>query len=84
MANEKQLSVERVLYSQSIRRAEQRGVTQTDGLLREVIENRRLYAFGSHALRTYRIKTGLPEHNRVTARVPRPSWTELGTMSLAD
>jgi len=42
MPDIKQLTVERALDSQPIGRTEQRRVTQTDGLLSEVTENRRL------------------------------------------
>jgi hypothetical protein len=42
MPSSKQLSIEGALDSESIRRTEQRRVTQTDGLLSEVVENRRL------------------------------------------
>jgi hypothetical protein len=48
-----QLSIEGALDSESIRRTEQRRVTQTDGLLSEVVENRWLDEFLQHILRIH-------------------------------
>ena len=45
MSDSKQLTVKRALDSQPIGRTEQRRVTQTDSLLSEVTENRRLYTY---------------------------------------
>ena len=53
MPSSKQLSIEGALDSESIRRTEQRRVTQTDGLLSEVVENRWLDEFLQHILRIH-------------------------------
>jgi len=45
MPDSKQLTIERALDSQPIGRTEQRRMTQTDSLLSEVTENRRLYIY---------------------------------------
>ena len=37
MPNDRQLAIESVFFYQSIRRAEQRGVTQTEGLLGDYV-----------------------------------------------
>lgn len=57
MANNKELSIKRVRCSESIRGTEQRDVTQTDGLLGKVIENRWLYGICLDLLRNYGIVT---------------------------
>lgn len=83
MANEKELPIKCILSSEPLCCAEQRNVTQTDGLLSNIIKNSCLYGFSVTCAR-FMMKKDLPERSRVTVRAPRLFWRELETMCLAD